>query len=403
MRYKYRVRDSSGLSKTGVLEADHKKTVILGLLEQGYAIVDLLELDPDLTERRQLHLPTKVDGGSLALFTRQLAVMLAAGLPILHCLQTLQPQTGNPKLRKILARLVTEVRAGSGLAEAFSNHPQDISPVYVNIIQAGEASGTLDTVLLQLSSHLQKEEASKRKLKAAAAYPIFTSLLALMIMILLVALVLPRFAEIFITSGVSLPWTTRLLLGAGDKMQSAAPYLLLSAGTVTCLLRWVFHTRVGGMCVDYLKLILPLIGPLERKRLEVIFTATLAILLRAGIPILPALEVVADTTGNCKCRETIGAAIRSTSAGDSLAGPLARSGMFQPMLTDMIAVGEATGTLDSVLGQLSEYCETELSDSLENLAKMVEPLLILVVAVIVGAVVVAMLLPMMDMVGAVGL
>lgn len=403
MKYHYRVRDARGVALKGILEADHKNAVIMGLLEQGFAIVHLREHDTDIPAHRQLHLSARVDRGALAAFTRQLSVMLAAGMPIMDCLQTVQLQNGDPALRRIFDKVIAEVRAGSGLGQALSAYPQTFSPVYINMIKAGEASGALDTMLLRLSDHLQKGEESRRKLKSASAYPVFTALLAVFIMGLLVVLVIPRFAGILESSGVSLPWSTRFLLYASEELVTAVPFLIgLIAGSI-CLIKRAARTSKGGVLLDTLKLRLPLIGPLERKRIMAAFTGTLGILLKAGIPILPALEVVGETITNWKYREVISAVRRSISAGATVAEPLARSGVFPPMLTDMIAVGEATGTLDIVLGQLSDFCDTELNDSVENMTKLIEPLLILVVAGIVGAVVVAMLLPMLDMVSTVSM
>lgn len=403
MKYHYRVRDQRGVALSGILEADNQGAVIFGLLEQGFAIVHLREHDTDVPAHRQLHLSARVDQESLASFTRQLSVMLAAGVPIMDCLQTLQLQTSSPALSRILDKVITEVRAGSGLGQALGNHPQTFSPIYISMIKAGEASGALDIILLRLSDHLQKGAARRKKLRSASAYPIFTALLALFIMGLLVVFVIPRFAGVLEASGVNVPWSTRFLLNASAELPTAAPFVIGSVAAASCLIRQAARTRNGGIYLDTLKLRMPIIGSLERKRIMATFTGTLGILLKAGIPILTALEVVGETITNGKCREVIAATRRSISAGETVAGPLARSGVFSPMLTDMIAVGENTGSLDVVLSQLSDYCDGELNDSLENLTKLVEPLLILVVAGIVGAVVVAMLLPMLDMVSTVNL
>lgn len=402
MRFKYRIRDAGGGAMSGILEAEHKEAMIAGLLRQGYAIIALREVDANQSGR-ELHRPIRVDQRGLASFTGQLALMLAAGLPLMNCLQILQQQTHGPHLKRILERVAAEVRSGSGLGDALGQHPRVFPPVYVNTVKAGEASGTLDTVFLQLSSHLHKREEFSRKLKSASAYPLFTTLLAMVILVLMMTFVIPRFAGIFEASGAQLPGPTRVLLNAGSGLRQFAPFLAAMAALMFLLVKYSTRTEASRASIDSLKLKLPVVGSLERKRMMVGITSTLGMLLQAGVPVLPAMQVTAGTMTNRKGREVLQTVVRSISGGESIAEPLARSGIFPPMLTDMIAVGEATGSLDTVLGQLAEYCERELGDSLESLARMIEPLLILLVAAMVGGMVIALLLPMMNMASLVGM
>jgi len=401
LKFRYRIRDAGGLAISGILDAEHKKAMITELLQQGYAITALREVDSNQSGR-ELRRPVRVDDRELAAFTRQLAFMLAAGLPMMHCLQLLQQQTRGSQFKGILDQIGAEVRSGSGLGDALSHHPQVFPQVYVNTVKAGETSGNLDTVFQQLSSHLQKKEEFNRKLKSASAYPIFTSLLAVVILVLMMTFVIPRFVSIFEASGIQLPWPTRVLLNAGSGMRQAAPLLLGLAGFGFLMQKYSIRTERGSISIDALKLKLPVVGNLERKKMMVAITSTLGMLLQAGVPILQAMQVAAGTMTNGKGREVLQNAVRSISCGESLAAPLARSGIFPPMLTDMIAVGETTGSLDIVLGQLARYCERELTDSLESLTRMAEPLLILLVATLVGGIVIALLLPMMNMVSMVG-
>lgn len=402
MKFRYRIRDAGGLAINGILDAEHKKAMITELLQQGYAIIALREVDSNQSGR-ELRRSVRVDDRELAVFTRQLAFMLAAGLPLMHCLQLLQQQTRGTQLKGILDQVGAEVRSGLGLGDALSHHPLVFPLVYVNTVKAGETSGALDTVFQQLSSHLQKKEEFNRKLKSASAYPVFTTLLAVVILVLMMTFVIPRFVSIFESSGIQLPWPTRVLLNAGSGMRQAAPFLLGLGGLVFLMQKYSTRTEGGSISMDALKLKLPVVGSLERKKMMVAITGTLGMLLQAGVPILQAMQVAAGTITNGKGREVLQNAIRSISSGESLAAPLARSGIFPPMLTDMIAVGEATGSLDTVLGQLARYCEGELTDSLESLTRLTEPLLILLVATLVGGIVIALLLPMMNMVSMVGI
>lgn len=403
MLFKYRARDAGGCLHRGTLAAEQKDTVISNLLERGWAITGLQEVQENHDIMSDWHLFPPVNCADLVLFTRQLSLMLAAGLPILNCLGALERQSGNLYLKKALGNIIGEVKSGSGLAAAVSLHPGIFSPLYISIVKSGEVSGNLDMVLHRLSKHLEMEEAFRSKIKAASAYPALTAALALLILVLVVTWVLPKFTLIFQSAGAALPRSTRWLLEAGSGLKKSLP----GAGALMTLLLYAFKriykTAEGKGCVDQLIIQMPIAGSLEKQRITARFTGTMSLLLRSGIPVLEAMTIAAETVGNAACQTVITEARQGIRAGNTIAGSLEAAGFFTPMVTDMIAVGEQSGTLDTVMDQLSDYCSSELTASLDSLAKLIEPVLILIVAVLVGGVVISLLLPMLNMVNLVGL
>ncbi|MFA7077067.1 MAG: type II secretion system F family protein [Syntrophomonas sp.] len=405
MRFEYRARDGQGRLRAGILDAEHKNAVVEGLLGQNYYIVSLKERSAhkDISIDLELNRLARVSTPDLAIMTRQLSVMLAAGLSILRSLKILAEQTSNNRLKEAVLIIAGDIESGLALWEALNRHPQIFPRVYVSMIKAGELGGALDAVLNRLCIHLEREQEFNSKLKSASIYPAITSIFAVLVVILIVTFVMPRLAGIFQSSGVALPWPTRLLLGAGSSLKSGGLYIIPGTGVALYFIKRSRTTHGGRLFFDNLLLRLPVLGRTIKQIIIARFASTLGILIKSGIPVLQALEVVAETVGNSVVGEAIAGACRSIKAGDSIAGPLQRSGVFEPMVTDMIAVGEETGALDEMLMQLSDYYERELMHTLDTLITIIEPLLIVLVAILVGGAVIAMLLPMLDMVNLVGI
>ncbi len=403
MVYKYRARDDKGIAYCGTLVADHKDSVISELLARGWAIIGLQEI-PDYDDNiREWHLLRPVRNVDIVFFTRQLSLMLAAGLPILNCLSSLEQQIDNVYLKKAVGNIISEIKSGSGLAAAISLHPIIFSPLYISVVKSGEMSGNLDAVLFRLGKHLEMEDAFQNKLKGASAYPIFTAALALLILSLVITLVMPKFALIFESSDVVLPWATRWLLGLGPSLKKAMPYLGVGAGVLVYVVVRVYKNIAGRRCLDSLIIQLPFVGRIEKQRITARFIGTMSLQLKSGLPVLEAIALAAETTANAAYQEAIKKAGQSIRAGGTITKSLKEAGLFTPMVTDMIAVGEQTGTLDTVMEHLSDYCNSELTAGLDSFAKLIEPALIVFVAVLVGGVVIAMLLPMINMVNLVGI
>jgi len=405
LKFEYRVRDEQGRLKSGTWEADHKNTVVAGLLYQNYYIVSLQEIQSNQPgDQAEFHLSSfrQVSSQDLVIFTRQLSIMLAAGLPILRCLKILEEQATNPRLKNVVRRIQEDIETGLPLWEAFGQHSHIFSKVYISMLKAGETAGVLDTVLNKLSYHLEKEHEFNSKLKSASIYPLFISLSAVCVVLLIITLIMPRFVSIFESAGVQLPWPTRMLIGVSTFLKTSGPFIFIGLLCLIYLIRWVRGTTQGRLAYDSLLLHLPILGRSISRIAIARFARTLGILIKSGINVLQALEVVQDIVGNAVISEAILSACRSIKEGDSITSPLQRSGLFEPLVTQMIAVGEETGRLDEMLIHLSDYYEGELIHTLDSLVAIIEPLLIFSVALVVGGVVIAILYPMFDMINLVG-
>jgi Type II secretory pathway, component PulF len=406
LKFGYRVRDELGRLKSGIFEAEHKDTAIAGLLNQNYYIVSLQELQPAESWWRweiDLGRLKRVPGQDVIVLTRQLSIMMAAGLPIMRCFRILEEQAANPRLKQVVLQLQDDVETGSSLWEAFSRHPAIFSEVYISMLKAGETAGTLDTVLNKLSYQMAKEHEFSAKLKSASIYPIFLSVIAFIVVLLIITLVIPKFAGVFASAGIELPLPTRLLIGLGAFLQTKGLVILLGLLVIIGLLRWFKRTPEGKFAYDTVLLHLPVAGKYMKRLALARFARTLGILAKSGINIVQALEVVKGVVGNAVIGRVVEETRNSILEGDSIASPLQNSGWFDPLVIHMITVGEETGRLDDMLIHLSDFYEGELMRTLESLSAMIEPLLILIVALIIGGVVVAVLYPMFDMINMVGI
>ena len=405
MRFGYRVRDEQGRLKSGTWEADHKNTVVAGLLYQNYYIVSLKELQsgqPAVQVEFHLSSLKKVNGQDLVIFTRQLSVMLAAGLPILRCLKILAEQASNTCLKDVALRIQEDIETGLPLWEAFGRHSQIFSRVYISMLKAGETGGVLDAVLDKLSYHLEREQEFNSKLKSASIYPLFISIMAVLVVLLVITLIMPRFVSIFESSGVQLPLPTRLLMRLGAFLKTGGLFIFIGVISLIYLIKRFKGTTEGRLIYDSILLHLPILGRIINHIAIARFARTLGILIKSGINALQALEVVENIAGNAAIGKAIAGACRSIKEGDSITSPLQSSGLFEPLVTHMIAIGEETGRLDEMLIHLSDYYEGELIHTLDTLIAVIEPLLIFLVAIVVGGVVIAILYPMFDMINLVG-
>lgn len=402
MLFEYQVRDQRGKLRRGTWDAAHKAAVVEGLLQQEYYIIYLREVVVQDNKSIDINKLVRVSNFDLMVMTRQLATMLSAGLPILRALRILQLQTPNGRLKAVLVKITGDVEAGLSLGEALAQYPQIFSPIYVNMVKAGEMGGLLEEVLNRLYVHLEKEQELISSLKSASLYPVITTIIALGVLFLTVTLVMPRFADVFQSSGVVLPWFTQMLLGAGRNLPRGLPVLIIIIAASTYLVKRGRGTRGGRSFFDNLLLHMPVLGRTINQIVAARFTNTLGTLIKTGIPLLKALEAAGESCGNAVVEKAAIQAGRSIKEGYSLTAPLQKSGIFEPMVTDMIAVGEETGTLDDMLMQISRYYDGQLQQALNALTTLIEPLLIIIVAILVGSIVIAMLLPLLDMVNLVG-
>ncbi|MCX5780433.1 MAG: type II secretion system F family protein [Firmicutes bacterium] len=405
MRFAFQVRDYHGRLQSGTVEAEHKDAVITRLLEQKYYIIslrDLSHLNKTSYFAGKMTLIKRIRSRDLIIFTRQLSAMLAAGLPILHCLDILWEQSTQSVLKGAVTAIKTDIEAGSALWETVARQPQIFSRVYINMLRAGELAGVMDVVLERLSYHLEREQEIKSKVKAASLYPLMISMLALLVVFFIIIWVMPRFAAIFESAGVQLPGPTRLLLQTGDYLASAGLYLLFGAMVLGYVLKHWGATPSGRLVYDNLCFRIPVVGKTFSKIAVARFARTLAILIKSGLPVLQALQVTEESVDNAIISRAISRACSSIKEGQTITAPFKESGFFEPMVTHMFAVGEETGRLEEMLEHLSTYYERELMHAVDYLTAFIEPVLILVVAILIGSVVVATLLPIFEMMNLVG-
>lgn len=402
MKYSYQVRNEQGYIYKGFLEGDDEKAVIKSLLEQNYYILQLKEVKESKLNVEISFGFSKVTNRELVLMTRQMTTMLNAGLSILRCLSILIEQTTNPKLKRVLTQVSEDIEAGSALWQALAKHPTIFSNVYVSMVRAGELGGVLDTVLEKLTGYLERENDINSKIKSASIYPAFITAFAILVVFFIISFVMPTFIGIFASTGAELPGPTRALLATGLFLKEKWLYILTGLVLLLFFLKWWGNTAQGRYLLDYFYLKLPTIGKALRKIVAARFARTMGILIRSGIPVVQALEVVEEVVGNKVVADAIGQARLSISEGDSITIPLQKTGVFEPIVYQMIAVGEETGALDDMLVRMSDYFEEEVMYTINNLMSLIEPVLILFVALVVGGVVIATLMPMFEIIGTVG-
>jgi type IV pilus assembly protein PilC len=333
----------------------------------------------------------------VVIFTRQFATMINAGLPLVQSLTILAQQTENKSLAEITRAVVYDVESGNTLADAFSKHPRAFTDLYVNMVAAGEAGGILDTILLRLATFLEKSDALMRKVKGALVYPGVIMTVAGAAIAILLIFVIPVFQSMFSSVNMDLPLPTRIVIMLSDLLIGYWWALLLGIGAVAFAIRRYYGTLSGRKTIDSLLLKSPVLGDLLRKSAVSRFTRTLGTLISSGVSILEGLEITAKTAGNMVIHDAVMASRHSIAGGETIAAPLEKSKVFPPMVISMIAVGEQTGGLDEMLTKIADFYDEEVDVAVGALLSLMEPMMIVVLGVIVGGMVVAMYLPIFDM------
>lgn len=397
--FKYSARSASGETHAGEVELASRGDVV-GFLRRRRLIPIRIE------EKRQSFTPpaigARVRTRDVAVFARQFATMINSGLPLVQSLDILAKQTENKTLRKVIQQVLYDVESGQTLADAMRAHPKVFTDLFVNMVAAGEAGGILDTILNRLAVFLEKADALKRKIKGAMIYPAVILTVAASAVAILLAFVIPTFQEMFASAGVALPVPTRLVIMLSELLQ-ARWYVFLGAiiGAAALAHRY-YKTPNGRLIIDRLLLRAPIFGNLLRKSAIARFTRTLGTLVSSGVAILDGLEITARTAGNRVLHDAIMEARTSISGGDTISQPLDNAGVFPPMVVQMINVGEQTGGLDEMLGKIADFYDDEVNTAVAALLSAVEPVMIVLIGIIVGGMIVAMYLPIFDMVNAVG-
>jgi type IV pilus assembly protein PilC len=395
--YDYKVRDRSGALVTGQMAGDSETLVLQRLREMGMTPVEVKKAATGLKMEINLR-PGRVKLKQIAVFCRQFATMVNSGLPILRALSILGDQTENKELAKVLIQVRTDIENGSSLSAAMAKHPKAFNNLFVAMIKAGETGGVLDDVLLNLADQIEKEVELRRQIKSAMTYPVVVVALVFLILGAMLLFVVPQFETIYTQLNGTLPLPTRMLLGVSSAFRNYWYIVLLLGGVAAFLFRRYKRTDAGRARVDAAKIRVPVFGPLFHKVALARFSSTLAMLLRAGVPILQALDNVREAVNN----RVIAAAVEdvkiSVREGESIARPLAKHKVFPPMVVQMLAVGEETGAVDTMLDKVAEFYNNEVTATVEALTSLIEPLLIAVIGGCVGAAVIALYMPMFNII-----
>ncbi len=338
----------------------------------------------------------------VVIFTRQFATMINAGLPLVQSLEILAEQTENEAFQKVIRDVLYDVESGNTLADAMGKHPKAFSKLFVSMVAAGEAGGILDTILLRLAVFLEKADALTRKVKGAMIYPGVVLTVAVGAVAILLIFVIPTFQQMFASAGVPLPLPTQVVIAMSAFLQAWWWAVLLGAGAAVFGIRQFYKTDQGERAIDAFLLKVPVLGDLQRKAAVARFTRTLGTLVSSGVAILEGLEITARTAGNRVIQDAVMESRASIAGGDTISGPLKESGAFPPMVVQMINVGEQTGGLDEMLSKIADFYDDEVDTAVTALLSVMEPIMIVVLGVLVGGMIVAMYLPIFDMVGAVG-
>lgn len=401
--FAYVGRSKSGSIKKGELVARTRDEAVEQLRKQSVVVTSLDE--KAAKEGFKLSFGTGINDKDLVVFTRQFGTMINAGLPLIQCLEILSTQSENAALRKAIQGVKVQVEGGSTFSDALRRHPKIFDDLYINMVHAGEVGGLLDTILNRLSKHIEKAMKLKGQIKSAMVYPAAIVGIAAIVITVLMIWVIPVFEKMFkdMSNGkMALPGPTQLVIDMSNFAQGNW-YIILGAivGTVVGIKKY-YATPQGRLAIDKLLLKLPVFGDLIRKASVAKFTRTLGTLLASGVPLLEALTICAKTSGNKVVEGALLDAKVSISGGKTISEPLAKSGTFPKMVTHMIAVGESTGALDSMLGKIADFYEEEVDQAVTNLTALLEPMMMVFLGITVGFIVVAMYLPIFTMASAIG-
>jgi len=394
VQYNYTVRDRTGREITGSLEAENADVLAGKLRQMGYFVVSVDEVKASIG-KKEIHIfGVKVKTEAVTIFTRQFATMINAGLPLIKCLSILAQQTESNALADIITDCQREVEAGRSLSEALSKHPEGFSNLYVSMVRAGELGGMLDDVLLRVADQLERDAEIRKKVKSAMTYPIAILGLSLVILTGMIVFVVPRFSSMFKQLGGDLPSFTKMLVGISHFVGGWGGLVIIA-----CVIGFVIAERrfkatdKGRYAIDKMKLKFPFVGSLFHKMAMSRFSRSLGTLISSGVPILGALEITGETTGNMVVSRALDDVRAGVKEGETIAQPLSNAAVFPPMVTQMIAIGEETGALDVMLGKVAEFYDAEVNAGVDSLTSTLEPMLMMFLGVSVGLIVIALYLP----------
>ena len=387
---------------SGQLEGDSQAAVAQKLRQMGYTIISVSEKSDSGLQKdifANITLFQKAKPKDLAVFSRQFATMINAGLPLTRCLAILAEQTANPYLAKITGEMQKDVESGQTLSSVMAKYPKAFPPIYIAMVRAGEAGGVLDQVLLRVADHLQEANELKSKIKSAMAYPVVMLIITFALTFVMLTFIVPIFANMFKDLGGEMPFATKMLmaLSEGIRGPQGLSVFIIVVGAVFAV-RYARKTEKGAYTWDSLKLKMPVIGQLVRKIALANFSRTLGTLIASGTPILQGLDIVSETAGNAVIAEAVIGARQSIREGETIAKPLAESGIFPPMVIQMISIGEETGQLETMCAKVADFYEQEVAATVDALTSLIEPLLIVFLGVVIGGILISLYLPMFNII-----
>ena len=400
--YVWKGRTVGGEIQTGELTLDSQDEALQALRKRRIIISSVREKKADV----KLAMPkfgSTVSTRDLAIFTRQFATMINAGLPLVQCLDILSKQTEKAEFRSTIAQVMRDVEAGTTLAEALGKkeHAKVFDELFVNMVEAGEAGGILDNILQRLATYIEKAEALKRKIKGAMVYPAVVLSVAVLATSFMLIFIIPTFARMFTGFGAELPLPTKIVMGLSSFLRAYWWAMIATGIAIVVALQRYYKTEKGHLQIDTFLLKVPVLGDVLRKGAVARFTRTLATLISSGVPILNGLEITARTAGNRVVQNAIMAARASIREGETIAAPLRQSTVFPQMVVQMISVGEETGALDDMLTRIADFYDDEVDTAVDSLTSLIEPIMIVVMGSIVGGMVIAMYLPMFKLINVV--
>ncbi|HMA84963.1 MAG TPA: type II secretion system F family protein [Desulfosalsimonadaceae bacterium] len=396
--YQWQGRGRNNASTKGEMEAATEQEVRTRLQRQGITPEKIKKKPKDLFENVSFLQP-KVKEQDIIVFCRQFSTMIDAGLPIIQCLDILQSQQENPTFKKMLKDIKESVESGQTLAEALKKYPNQFDALFVNMVAAGEAGGILDVILRRLSAYMEKAAKLKAQIKGAMTYPIVTIIIAIVVVAVILVFVIPVFQEMFSTMGGALPVPTQIVVNMSEFVKGNILYIIIGIVLFAFAFRRFYKTEKGKAIVDDLMLKMPVIGILIRKSAVARFTRTMGTMLASGVAILEALDIVAKTAGNKSVEKAVYHVRSGIAEGQTIADPLAETGVFPPMVCQMIAVGESTGAIDAMMEKIADFYEEEVDQAVDNMTALIEPFMLVFLGITIGGLVVAMYLPIFKMAG----
>jgi type IV pilus assembly protein PilC len=399
--FTYTARDAKGEMKQATVEAPNRDEVMNQLKKQKLQVI---KVDEGPIKKKKAG---KIKMRDIVILTRQFSTMINSGLPLVQALDILATQSENPALKDVCRQVVFDVESGNTLADAMRKHPLAFNELYVNMVSAGEAGGILDTILLRLATFIEKNDALVSKVKGAMIYPMVIGTVAAGAISILLIFVIPTFQKMFGEAGVALPLPTVIVINLSKFLRTPPPHFggwVLVGGAYFGFrgVKKYYATSNGQLTMDRLMLKVPVLGDVIRKSAVSRFTRTLGTMISSGVSILEGLEITAKTSGNRVVQDAIMESRASIAGGDTISAPLKKSGVFPPMVISMINVGEQTGGLDEMLTKIADFYDGEVETAVNGLLAMMEPLMIVFLGIVVGGMVIAMYLPIFDMVNAAG-